>query len=308
LRVLVTGATGFLGRHVLDALQQRGVPVVALGRSAPRHPAVDDFLAADLLAREPTAEFLARARATHLLHLAWVATPGVFWSSPMNLRWTYATARLVEAFCAAGGRHVVAAGTCAEYDARHACCREDATPLEPGTLYGAAKDAARRLCQALCTSNGARFAWARIFLTYGAGEDPRRLVPSLHAALTGRLPPFAVDADARRDFLHASDVAQALVALLQHDAGGAFNVCSGRPVRIAEIVRHLAALLGRDPDVVLAASPPGAESATTTSGDNRRLRALGWVPRLDLPSGLAASLPAPADIEARSRRGAAAVA
>jgi nucleoside-diphosphate-sugar epimerase len=290
MRVLVTGASGFLGRYALDALERAGAEVVALGRSVPRHRAIADFIALDLLSEEPTAGLLARARASHLLHLAWIADHGAFWSSPLNLRWVGATTRLVEAFCLAGGRHVVVSGSCAEYGGAPGACAEATTALEPATLYGVAKDATRRLCEAVCASFNTRIAWARVFFTYGAGEDARRLIPSLCAALIANEPGFAVNACARRDFLHASDVAAALLTLLQSSVHGACNVSSGIPVLLADLVQEVALLLDADPELVLGASRSAAGESSTIVGDNGRLHAAGWRPRYDLRAGLAETL------------------
>lgn len=98
-------------------------------------------------------------------HLAWYAEHGKYWDSPLNLRWTEATVRLVEAFCMAGGQQVVISGTCAEYDWTHGYCREDCTPIDPATLYGIAKDATRRLVMAICGQYQVPCAWGAGFFS-----------------------------------------------------------------------------------------------------------------------------------------------
>lgn len=143
MRVLLTGASGFIGRYVLRTLQHHGIEVISVGR-ARSQPSVL-FIEADLLSLTDFGPLLQQAKATHLLHLAWYAEHGKYWTSPLNLRWTEATTRLVEAFCVTGGHQVVIAGTCAEYDWAHGYCREESTPLNPVTLYGTAKDATRRV-------------------------------------------------------------------------------------------------------------------------------------------------------------------
>ena len=128
MKVLLTGATGFLGRYVLNQLQQAHIPVIPVGRVCP--PGYSgDYLIADLLRLDEIAAMVSQAQATHLLHLAWFAEHGKYWDSVLNLRWTEATVRLVEAFSAAGGQRVVIAGTCAEYDWSYGYCREEITPL-----------------------------------------------------------------------------------------------------------------------------------------------------------------------------------
>lgn len=283
MRVLLTGGSGFLGRHMLDALRRHGIETVTAGRNRPQR--AEHFIAADLLDASDLASLVREAGATHLLHLAWYAEHGKYWTSPLNLHWADATARLAEAFCEAGGKKLVIAGTCAEYDWSHGICLEDTTPLEPATLYGAAKDAARRLMMAVCRQHGMPCAWGRIFLPFGPGESGQRLIPSLIDVFDGKRAPFGVNAGACRDFLHASDVAEGFVTLL-HRGEGAFNISSGEPMKLADLVTLLAEMMDADPRAVLGL--PGARPGEPPLliGDNTKLRALGWEKRTALREGL----------------------
>ena len=110
----MTGATGFLGARVLAPLQARGFEIHVAGRSPPKCQQVV-FHQADILQAEQLRSAVQSARATHLLHLAWYAEPGQFWSSPLNLDWVSASLNLVRTFVETGGLRAVIAGTCAEY-------------------------------------------------------------------------------------------------------------------------------------------------------------------------------------------------
>lgn len=275
MRVLLTGASGFVGRQVLADLVHKGIDTVAVGRTYPQG-FEGEFIETDLLKPESCQALVARAGATHLVHMAWYAEHGKFWTSPLNLRWLEASVHLVESFCAAGGHKVVVAGTCAEYDWSVGYCREEDSPLVPATLYGTSKDATRRLVEAICIAHGVPCAWGRIFLPYGPGEDARRLIPSLIEVFKGKRAPFGVNASAYRDFLHVEDVGRGFVQLLLADARGSYNIASGEPTLIAEVVRLIAEAYGADPHLVLdlATERPGESGLLV--GDSRKLRALGW--------------------------------
>lgn len=286
MKVLLTGASGFLGRYALDCLRRHGIETVMLGRRRAPDSTFADFIEADLLATSDFTALIQRSGATHLLHLAWYAEHGKYWTSPLNLRWVEVTTRLIEAFCESGGQQVVVAGTCAEYDWSHGYCREDSTPLNPATLYGSAKDAARRLAMAVCARHQVPCAWGRVFLPFGTGEASQRLIPSLIEVFRGRRPPFGVNAVAYRDFLHASDVAEGFIALLQRGENGAYNISSGQPVRLADVVQELAQLLDADPQAVLDLTTERPGEPPLLVGENLKLKALGWQQALSLAQGL----------------------
>jgi len=276
MKVLLTGASGFLGQYMLNRLQKNGISTVVVGRSLPKNVSPIDFIQADLLGNPDFRNLISKSGATHLLHFAWYAEYGKYWTSSFNLRWTEATVRFVEAFCLSGGQKVVVAGTCAEYDWSYGYCRENITPLNPITLYGLAKDATRRLTMAVCAEQKTPCAWGRIFLPYGQGEDSRRLIPSLIEVFQGKRPPFGVNATAYRDFLHADDLAHGFLKLLLSDAEGSYNICSGQPVQIAEVARHIANSLETDPQTVLELSKERPGEPSFLVGDNQKLKLLGW--------------------------------
>src|SRR5437588_3229964 len=115
VKVLVTGATGFVGRFVLERLRTSGAEVHACARRAGAR-GLAQWHEADLLTAGAPRALIDAVRPTHLLHLAWYSEPGTFWTSRENLRWLSTTIELLEAFADAGGQRFVGTGTCAEYD------------------------------------------------------------------------------------------------------------------------------------------------------------------------------------------------
>ena len=275
MRVLITGASGFIGGYVLKCLQSSNIDAVVVGRTRPAGY-LGDFIKTDLLEISDFNNLISNANASHLIHLAWYAEHGSYWSSSLNLRWVESTIKLAEAFCLAGGKHIVAAGTCAEYDWTYGYCIEEKTPLKPATLYGTSKDAARRLLMSLCAIHKVTCAWARIFMPYGPGEDTRRLIPTLNDVFNLKLPPFAVGSYSFRDLLHVEDVASGFISLLDSRAQGEFNICSGNPTQISEVIKLLANARNQDPRILLDHSVSRIGEPLILVGDNRKLTMLGW--------------------------------
>jgi nucleoside-diphosphate-sugar epimerase len=291
-RVLVTGATGCVGRHVLPKLVARGFEVHALaGSRAPFEAERVRWHRADLLQPGAAAELAARVAPTHLLHLAWSLVPGRWASAPENARWVEASLALSHAFHAAGGRRLVTAGSCLEYDWSHGTLDEARTPLTPHTLYGTCKNALQQVTTAWAAGVGLSAAWGRIFFLYGPHEHPDRLVASVVRALLAGEPARCSHGNQVRDYLYVDDVAEAFVALLESDVTGALNVASGEPVTLKEIVTRIGAQMERPELLALGAIPPAPTDVPRVVADVARLRReLGWSARTSLDAGLARTI------------------
>jgi nucleoside-diphosphate-sugar epimerase len=283
MRVMLTGATGFVGRYVAKELERQDIEYVSLQRGM----ASDDrAIQMDLLGTNEFEALFQKFKPTHLIHVAWYAEHGKYWDSELNLQWVLATKRLVEAFCSLGGQHVVITGTCAEYDWTHGYCVEDVTPLGPKTLYGICKDTTRRVIELVVEKHGVSMSWARVFFPYGPGEASQRLIPSLFKAFKKEILPFGVNASSYRDLLHVEDAARAVLACTQSKFVGAVNICSGKPVQISEIVDVIARIYNCDPEVILKLVPKNQEANNFLVGENEKLRSLGWKQEIMLGQGL----------------------
>jgi nucleoside-diphosphate-sugar epimerase len=302
-KVLLTGATGFIGRHCLPALAAAGFDEIhavstreasggAHNLTSAAQTARVRWHRADLLSDDAAERVIARVRPTHLLHMAWYAEPGKYWTSPLNEDWLRASVRLFGAFAGHGGGRVVAAGTCAEYDWNHdGYCSESETPLAPATLYGECKRTLHGALDALARERGLSAAWGRIFFLYGAHEHPQRLVPSVIRALLRGEPARCTHGEQLRDFLDVRDVADAFVALLASDVRGAVNIASGEVVSLKTVVNKIAEKLNRPDLVQLGALPAPAGEPPLLAADASRLRGeVGWSPARTLDEGLDASI------------------
>ena len=296
-RVLVTGASGCIGRHLVPALVARGWEVHALTSERSR---VLGRLDSDAksgqgvtwhtgnLLRAGDAESVVHAASpTHLVHLAWYVAPGRWAAAPENFEWVQASLALIRAFKAHSGTRVVTAGSCLEYDWRYGYCSETRTPCTPHTIYGACKHALQILTSALAGEGALASAWARIFFVYGLHEHPDRLVAAVIRSLLTGEPARTSHGRQVRDYLFVEDVADVLVRLLESDVTGPINVASGQAITLRDIVSEIGRQTGRSELIQLGAISQAATDTPLVVADTSRLAAeLEWRPRWDLERGI----------------------
>jgi len=280
--VTLTGATGFVGRHVLRRLLELGHQVRVLVRdpaslqSIMADPGKLEILhTPDLFAESPSRlqQFLAGSET--LVHTAWYAEPGEYLTSPVNLSCLTGTLDLASAFAEIGGKRFIGVGTCAEYDTSAGLLTTE-TPLAPTTLYSACKAAAYLVLLNLLPAEGVSFAWCRLFYLYGEGEDERRLVPYIRTQLEMGREALLTTGNQVRDFIDVKDAARLIVEVASDQTEGAVNICSGKAVTIRQFAERLADELGRRDLLRFGArlenafDPPRVVGVCRSSGDDSR--------------------------------------
>jgi len=278
-RVLVTGASGFVGRAVLQPLRARGFEVHGTARGgSPPEAAGCAWHRADLLDLRQRRALLDEVGPSHILHLAWYAVPGRYWTAPENTLWLEASLDLI---ALSHGMRVVMAGTCAEYDWSWNGIFRESDPCRPSTPYGQAKLAVRK---ALAAARGDS-AWGIIFFPFGPHEAATRLVPSVASALLKGEMARCTHGAQVRDFLFVEDLGDAFAALLSSPLQGALNLASGVGRSIRSLVERLRAKLGGEIDFGALPSPSGDPPRLVA--DVRRLHEeLGWSPPIGIEAGL----------------------
>ena len=296
---LVTGAGGFIGRWSVPRLIAGGYEVHAVvGRTADREAPAQlrgaHLHGTDLLDAASVGALMKIVRPSHLLHFAWIATPGVYWTSPENYRWVAAGEQLLRSFQAAGGVRAVMAGSCAEYDwSRVGVCDERTSPLAGAegaaiTPYAECKIAMQTALARFGSAHRLSTAWGRIFFQYGPDEHPERLVASVIINLLRGREALCTHGRQIRSFLHVADVGSAFAALLDSATQGPVNIGSGERLSLAQLLDQIALQIGRPELVRLGARDAAPSEPQLLVPDVQRLRReVGWQPHFSLPDGIA---------------------
>ena len=297
--VVVSGAGGFIGRWSVPRLIAGGYEVHAVaarapGRELPAQLSGAEIHYADLLREESVDALMKEVRPSHLLHFAWVATPGAYWTSPENRRWLAASQHLLQSFQGNGGMRAVMAGSCAEYDwSRVGVCNERSSPLANDggaalTPYAECKIAMQR---ALATFGSVRHlstAWGRIFFQFGPDEHPDRLVASVIMHLLSGREALCTHGRQIRSFLHVADVGSAFAALLDSATEGPVNMGSPDRISVAGLLEEIALQIGR-PELVrlgVRSTPPSAPPLLVPDVE-RLYDEVGWRPQFGLHDAIA---------------------
>jgi dTDP-6-deoxy-L-talose 4-dehydrogenase (NAD+) len=248
--ILLTGATGFVGRQVLKALAHRDVNI----RLVVREGKAIQFKQTDRIESVQTvSDLFSETEAwwketcngiDTVVHVAWYAEPGQYLQSPKNLGCLSGTLALAKACVASGVRRFVGVGTCFEYDLSQGYLSID-TPVKPTTPYAAAKAAAFFSLSQYFAAANVEFAWCRLFYLYGEGEDRRRLVPYLRAKLSKGEVAQLTSGNQVRDFLDVQDAGRMIADIALSKRQGAVNVCSGKGITVRELAEHIADEYGR---------------------------------------------------------------
>lgn len=285
---MITGANGFVGRAVLRALRLAGRPVIALGERPCDAEPSEQWARIDLLDPAAVEAAMAQFRPQRLIHAAWARSrAGGLWDAPENADWRDASLALFDSFWRAGGDHVVACGTCAEYGSSAAPCHESNTPIAPASPYGKAKAELFERASSRASERGRRLAWARLFYLFGPHEAAARLVPSvIDSLLAGRCAKTG-SGITRRDFAFVHDIGEAIAALSDTGVSGAYNVASGHGILLTDLVARIGTIMERPDLLAIGALPDRPGEAAAITADVRKIRRdTGWCARTSLDDAL----------------------
>lgn len=292
-RILVTGAAGFIGRHLCTALADLGARVFALRRPASSATAWDDRLEwceADVADKEAIAAVIRHAAPQRVIHLAARTSVerGFHPSEAMIATNLQGTINLLQALEGIDYACFVQTGTAEEYGAGTAPFRESA-PLKPVSAYSASKAAATLFSEMYHRTLGCPIVILRPFLVYGPGQPPDKLIPqAILAALTHRDFPMTTG-EQTREFTYIDDIVKGyLQAVTTPGAvGHTINLGTGETHRVIDVVRQIMQLTGSRMTLKIGAIPTRPGEIWTYQCDNTKARKiLGWKPAVSLSEGL----------------------
>lgn len=286
MRILVTGASGFIGREACAEAVRRGHQVLAIVRGHAGGGLPPEVATAsgslESVPWQEIGEFMPDA----VLHLAWITQPGVYLHSDENERLLEASREFLGRCLAMGVSHIAVAGTCLEYQSAAEPLDEETSALADPFPYVRAK---RQLWNWLKveTAGGLTAAsWLRIFYPYGPGEHERRLPTLIMRQLaTGQKIQLRTP-DSVKDYVYVTDLASAICEVLEHRLAGPVNLGSGAGIRIHDLALKIARAMNVESSLVEAAPVPDHDPWPHHVAGMSRLENIGWKPQVSVDDGV----------------------
>jgi nucleoside-diphosphate-sugar epimerase len=242
MRIFITGATGFIGSHLIPLLSQHTLLLLSR-KQACRAEQNISFVQADLADREKREKPLLDFAPDACIHLAWKGLPD--YSLEACLENFDLSVRLFESLAGLGCKKVFSEGTCCEYGALEGLAKENHVPAGLNR-FAAFKTALRVVGESLSQEKSFDLIWGRIFFVYGPGQRESSLIPACYSSLLKGHEPALKNPRAACDFIHVSDVALAIKALIEAEGlRGVFNIGSGKLVPVSSVCACVAAAAGR---------------------------------------------------------------
>ena len=278
MRVVVTGASGFIGRHAVTQLLARGHEVIAVGRDEARARQLSWFDQVRFIACDVHSAIARPGKAfgqpDAVMHLAWPGLPN--YDALFHVEETLpADYRFLKSLVQDGVGQLLVTGTCVEYGMQSGALAED-LPTAPASPYALAKDTLRKQLQALRQQHPFTLQWARLFYMHGEGQNANSLLAQLDRAIDAGESVFNMSGGEQlRDYLPVGEVAARAVALLEHTAwDGVVNICSGEPISVRRLAERHLSERGARIRLNLGHYPYASDEPMAFWGDARRLAAV----------------------------------
>lgn len=282
-RVLLTGATGLIGKYAIKPLLDVGFEVFAVSSSESAGAGIN-WIKADLLDFGNIKNLFNQIKPQYLLHFAWDTTPGSYLETNLNFDWVQSSLEMLKQFKQNGGKRAVYAGTCFEYKFQDEPLTEYGE-LNPTSTYAKCKNHLNGLCTIYSEKNDLSFGWGRIFYVFGEKENEKRLVAHIIKSLKEDKEVLITAGELIKDYMFAADIAAAFVKFLDTDVKGCVNICTGQPTKVKEVSGIIAKKMGKEHLVKY--EDRVSNDAKIILGDTTRLlKEVGYSMKYTLEQGL----------------------
>ena len=232
-KVLITGATGLIGRELSPYMQKAGFDVYAITLDDTNPDNGFHWIKGNLFDSHFVEKTIKEISPEYLLNLAW-ATTGDYLTSNLNYMFLSAGINLLKSFSENGGKRAVFAGTCFEYAFKDTPLQET-DPLDASkNTYTFCKNKLHETAELFCIDNGISFGYGRIFYVFGHQENKSRLTGVLLDKLSRGEEVLIKAGPLQKDYMYTKDIAGAFTAFLDKDVRGVVNICTGRAVSIKD--------------------------------------------------------------------------
>lgn len=283
--VLLTGATGFIGKNAIEPLIKMGYEVFALssGENKTEDKRIH-WLKANLFNRANVEKVFKEVKPQYLLHFAWDTRPGIYLEDNSNFELLKTSLDMLKYFKENGGRRAVFAGTCFEYDLGSEVLYES-TPRNPQTTYGKCKNYLNGLASLYCQNNEISFGWGRIFYVYGQNENVKRLTGYVIDSFKNDEEVIIKTSQLVKDYMYTKEIARAFVEFLNSNVEGDVNICTGEGISLGNYCKKIAKKMNKEHLLIL--KEESTKEPLQIVGSSKRLHEeVGFVPAYSIDEGL----------------------
>ena len=267
-KILVTGATGLIGKELIKPLQELGFDIYAITIDENNPDNGVNWIKGSLFNSDFIKNTMEKVKPAYLLNMAW-ATTGDYLKSDINYKFLNAGIELLKNFKDNGGKRVVFAGTCFEYKFKDEPLKESDELDADKTDYTFCKNKLHEIAEYFCKMHNISFGYGRIFYVYGRNEDKTRLTGMVIDKLKNNQEVIIKSGNLIKDYMYSKDIAAAFASFINSEVEGNVNICTGNKISIKDFVMTIVSYLGKENLVIFKDEPSNQHPIIV--GDNSRL-------------------------------------
>lgn len=267
-KVLVTGATGLIGKELFEPLHQAGFEIysITIDDNNPKNGV--NWIKGNLFDEDCIKGIMENIKPEYLLNMAW-CTVGDYLSSDLNYKFLEAGINLLKYFKDNGGKRAVFAGTCFEYKFKDEPLKENDELESDRTVYTFCKNKLHEVADFYCKMHNISFGYGRIFYVYGRNENKTRLTGMIIDKLLHNEEVIIKSGNLFKDYMYAKDIAGAFAAFLDSRIEGSVNICTGKAIPIRDFAMEIGKQLKKENLIIFKDEP--SNQPPIIVGDNSRL-------------------------------------